>query len=135
LSIELFGQNDKPCGKVYQIADTLPLLISSTDHLVEVITSKIEIPDSLKLRKGSVLLKYIINCRGESVGFKVITVHDSDGNSIKNDFAILDSQIIPVLRKELRWIPARQNGKDVDFFQILSISFNSGKIAIKVTAT
>jgi hypothetical protein len=136
LSFPLFAQSGRPCyKKIYQITDTIPKLITSADKLLRIIASEIQIPDSLVNRKGHLMIKYVINCSGESVDLKVIVVHDYDGSPIKNDFEILARQIIPILRRELKWIPARHKGKNVDFLQILSIVFENGGISIRVTAT
>src|SRR5687768_14033866 len=43
-----FGQAGEPCGKIYQMSDTLPELISSGQRIAEIVSSQIHIPDSLK---------------------------------------------------------------------------------------
>jgi hypothetical protein len=134
--ILLVGQNDEPCyKKTYQVADTLPRLISSVNEILQLIVKNLDVPDSLINRTGDIAIKYIINCHGESVKFKVLTIYDYDKRPIRNDYAYLSTQIIPILRNKLKWAPARQGGKDVDFLQIFSIFFDRGKISIRVTAT
>lgn len=121
--------------KIYQVTDTLPTLISSTDKLLEIIKREITLPDSLKSHTGQIFIKYTINCHGEIVNLRTIKTADSDGKPVINEFEFLSGQIIKILRTELKWKPARHGGKTVDFLQVFRIDFNNGLINIKVTAT
>jgi len=129
------GQSNKACyQKIYQVTDTLPTLISSTDKLFETIKKEIKVPDSLRDRTGLIFIKYVINCHGETVNLRAIKTADSDGKPIINEFEFLSGQIIKILRRELKWAPAHQGGKAVDFYQIFRINFNQGQITISVIA-
>jgi hypothetical protein len=131
-----YGQSTRPCyEKVYQVSDTLPILLSQKENILKVIKTQIVIPDSLKNHKGHLLIKYVINCTGDVVNLKVVRTADSDGNLFENKFAFLSPQIIRILREELKWRPARQGGKAVDFLQICSITFDKGEIYISLTAS
>lgn len=130
------GQSNKACyGKIYQVTDTLPKLLSSTENILEIMKKEIVLPDSLKNRKGQIFIKYVINCMGDIVNLRVVKTADSDGNLIINEFEFLATKVINILKQELRWTPARNGGKTVDFLQIFSIGFDRGAINIQVTAT
>lgn len=136
ISLPTIGQTNKQCyEKVYQVTDTLPQLISKTEDILKFIKDEITIPDSLKNHSGFLFIKYVINCNGDIVNLRVIKTADSDGILIKNDFEFLSTQLFKILKKELKWSPARQGGKTVDFFQVCSITFDKGEISIKLTAT
>ena len=129
----IYGQGDNPCSKkIYQISDTIPELISSGQKIVEIIASQIKIPDSLVNRKGRIDIQYVINCNGKNVRFKVLTIYDYDKKPMRNDFSFLGSQIILVLRKDLKWTPARQGGKNVDFLEILAVQFGEGYLGVNL---
>ncbi len=51
-----------------------------------------------------------------------------------NNFEYLAQTVIPILKRELKWTPARERGRTVDFLQIFSISFKKGVINIKASA-
>ncbi|MBL7873637.1 MAG: hypothetical protein JNM78_18610 [Cyclobacteriaceae bacterium] len=132
ISTNGFGQNNGPCGKIYQVTDTIPKLISSGQQIADILARKISISDSLLTKKGRVDVQYVINCNGHNVKFKVLIIHDYDRKPIKNDFNILGDQIIPILQKDIKWAPARQGGKHVDFLQILTVEFREGFIGVNL---
>lgn len=131
-----FGQTSKPCySKIYEIADTLPVLVSSLDKVLEAIKNEIVIPDSLKNREGVILIKYVVNCQGHAVNLRTIKLADYDGKIIRNNFEYLTPNIYTILKRELLWRPARQAGKAIDFLHIFSIKFNNGEISINTTGS
>ena len=129
------SQNNKPCyERIYQVTDTLPKINSSVETILQHIKQEIQLPDSLLTRDGFIFIKYVINCHGDAVSLRVIKTADSDGVLAINNFEYLAKTIIPILKRELKWIPAWEGGRTVDFLQIFSISFKKGVISIKVNA-
>jgi hypothetical protein len=132
----ILGQSNKACySKIYQVTDTLPKLLSAKEDILEIMKQEIVVPDSLKNSKGFIFIKYVINCNGDIVNLRVVKTADSDGNLMNNEFEFLAPNVINILKKELRWTPARNGGKTVDFLQIFSISFDRGSISIMLKAT
>lgn len=131
-----FSQSNKACySKIYQVTDTLPKLLSAKEDILKIMKQEIVVPDSLKNSTGFIFIKYVINCNGDIVNLRVVKTADSDGNLMTNEFEFLASNVINILKKELRWTPARNGGKTVDFLQIFSIRFDRGSISIMLTAT
>jgi len=83
--------------------------------------------------KGHVMIKLIVNCKGRLANPKVIKTADSNGVIESNTFASLAPQIMDILDRELRWTPAYQNGRAVDFLHIFSIWFDSGMVRMRMT--
>jgi hypothetical protein len=131
-----FGQTNKPCyDKIYEMADTLPVLVGSLDKVLLAIKNEVIIPDSLQNQTGHILIKYVVNCNGDVVSLRKIKLADSDGKLILNKFEYLTAEIISVLRQELKWVPAIHGGKAVDFLHIFSITFTDGRISINTTGS
>jgi len=136
ISLSVLGQANKQCyEKVYKVTDTLPKLISKPEDVLRILKNEIVIPDSLKNRWGHLIIMYVINCNGDLVNLRTAKTADSDGNIEKNEFGFLSSEIFKIVKREIKWIPARHGGKTVDFLQIFSITFDKGEIRISLTAT
>jgi hypothetical protein len=129
------GQNNKPCyDKTYGVADTLPTLVSSPEMILEIIKNEISLPDSLQDSTGQIFISYVINCNGDVVKLRLIQTADSEGKLFVNHFEFLAPKVIKILKQELKWKPAWQGGKPVDFRQIFVIRFEKGSMGIRVTA-
>ena len=125
------GQDKKPCNTtIYRIADELPELIPPVEQITGELGTKINLPDSLLNRSETMLIEYVINCEGYAVRFKGLQTAESDGTLIVNHFKFLLPAITDVLRHQLKYKPARREGKEVDFIKIIGIKFNKGEIQI-----
>lgn len=123
------AQSKKPCyQKFYGVTDVLPVLVSPIEEVIAALENEITIPDSLKTRKGSLLISYVITCNGDVTKLKLIKKGDWDGTIFYQPFEVLLPQIKQVIARELRYKAAVQQGSTVDFFQILSLRFENGRI-------
>jgi hypothetical protein len=119
------------CGdKAYQVTDTLPKLLSDPREVIRRIAETITIPDSLESKDGHIVFKFIINCRGETVKARIVTIYDYDRKPFPNSFAFLAQQIGPVMERNMKWRPAFNAGEKVDFFQMTTISFKRGLVGM-----
>ena len=127
------GQSSKPCyDRIYEVTDVLPVVATTVDKVVAALENEIAIPDSLKNRKGYVFISYVITCTGDVTKLKLIKKGDWDGTIRYEPFEILVPQIKKIIIRELKYKAALQGGKAVDFFQILSVSFESGRIFLSL---
>ena len=125
------GQNKKPCHTtIYRIADELPELIPTIEQIAGELRTKINLPDSLLNRSETMLIEYVVNCEGDAVRFKGIQTAESDGTLIVNHFKFLSPTITDVLRRQLKYKPAKRQDSAVDFIKIFAIQFNNGEFRI-----
>lgn len=130
------AQTGKPCyDKIYRVTDVLPVVASPADKIVAALENEIVIPDSLRNRKGHIFISYVITCNGDVVKPKLIKRGEWDGSIIYDPFEIFVPQIKRIIIRELKYTSALQEGKSVDFEQILSVSFEGGRIFLSLNGT
>lgn len=133
----IFGQqsNGQCYDRTYNVTNILPVLQSPPERILEAIQKEIVIPNELMDSISSLGIGYVINCKSEIVNVRLLKFADSEGKVVKSPFEIFVPKIKDILKRELKWTAAINEGKEVDFFQIFQISFNKGKISISLTAT
>lgn len=104
-------------GEKFMFVEQMPEFPGGQEAMMKFISKNVKYPENAKENnvEGKVLLKFVISNQGEIRDIEVI-------NKIKYGYG-LEEEAIRVLKKMPRWTPGKQNGKPVNVYFTLPISF------------
>lgn len=103
--------------EIFTFVEQVPEFPGGQEAMMKFISKNIVYPEHAKENnvEGKVLLKFVINTQGEIRNIEVI-------NKVRYGYG-LEEEAIRVLKKMPRWTPGKQNGKPVNVYFTLPISF------------
>jgi protein TonB len=108
-------ENNSKEGAVFTVIEMAPVFKTGDTGWKKFLKDSIQYPDKAKRQKieGKVLAKFIVKKDGSLDDIKALSGPEE-----------LKRAAVDVLKKSPKWIPAKQNGRDVNFLQMLYITFS-----------
>lgn len=119
--------NEKRIKQYYvrRSSDQPPGYKGEKSALEKIILNAYKYPVTSKV-DGYITIRFIVNCKGVAGRFRVEEMN-LDYKAIKFEEKI-STQLLDIVRKLDQWIPRKQNGKSLDFYQYLSFKISNGQI-------
>jgi hypothetical protein len=115
----LLGQSSCDSSSVFAIAEVPPYPKISYEQIEANLNEKISLIHFALPENYLVEIRFIINCHGESLNYKMLTTSNPE----------LFKEISQTL-KNISWTPAMQGPRNVDIWKTLTISIKGGKLKI-----
>ena len=112
-------QTEVKKDSVYMVVDVLPSFPGGDKALAEYLSKNLKYPKvaAKEGKQGRVICRFIVRSTGEIDDIEVL-------RSVRID---LDSEAIRVIRNMPKWIPGKQDGKEVDVYYSIPIRFQLPK--------
>lgn len=109
------AENNAKESDVFTVIEIAPVFKGGDVGWKKFLKDSIQYPEKAKREKieGKVLMKFIVKKDGSIDDIKALSGPEE-----------LKQAGIDVLKKSPKWIPAKQNGRDVNFFHMLYITFS-----------
>ena len=115
----LLGQSSCDSNAVFTISEVPPYPKITYEQIESNLNKEISLAHFALPENGFVKIRFIINCQGESLNYKVLSTFDPE----------LFKKIYQTL-KSISWTPAKQGPRNVDSWKTLTISLKEGKFKI-----
>lgn len=101
----------------YNVVEQMPEFPGGQDAMMKFISKNVKYPENAIQNnvEGKVVLKFVVNTQGEIRDIEVIS-------KVKYGYG-LEEEAIRVIKKMPRWTPGKLNGKPVNVYFSLPISF------------
>jgi hypothetical protein len=75
---------------------------------------------------GLIRIRFIVNCKGETDRFRVISMNEKYEKIAFN--SKVTQQLLAICKSLKGWIPKKIEGKEIDYYQYLIFKINDGQI-------
>ncbi|MCB0508870.1 MAG: energy transducer TonB [Chitinophagales bacterium] len=107
-------ETDMTSNFIYEKADVMPQFEGGESALKEFLSQQVNfVADTLVGQKADVLVKFYVNTFGDASEPKIIQTNNP----------AFDIQTLLIIGNMPKWIPGKQNGKDVNCYVTLPIKF------------
>lgn len=106
---------------IFMRPEIKPMPTNKLDSLINYLNNDPQIPKNLS---GTILIRFVVNCKGEAVNFEIF----------KSDLdKIVSNRIIELFSNEHIYTPGKQDNREIDSYMILPVIIKDGivKIGIK----
>lgn len=106
-------------NKVYKVVEAMPQYQGGTEAMFAYLSENIKYPEKAQTEKiqGRVIVTFVVSKTGEI----------KDARIIRGLFPECDVEALRVVNAMPKWIPGKQNNKEVDVQYTLPINFSLGK--------
>jgi len=77
-------------------------------------------------QNGLIRIRFIVNCKGETDRFRVISMDESYNEKQFNNK--ITDQLLSICKELQAWMPKKMDGKEVDYYQYLIFKFKDGNL-------
>jgi hypothetical protein len=120
ISTSLSGQSSCDSNAIFIVSEEPPIPNITYDQIETKLNDGLIIDNYHLPTDNLIRIRFIINCNGESLKYKMLSPIDS----------ILFEWIIQRLKSEVNWTPARQAHRNVDSWITLTISSKNGRLTL-----
>ncbi len=104
-----------PDNTIYSSVEQTPEFVGGQDALYEYLTKNIVMPQTEENVQGSVIVNFVVDTSGNVINTQVLRgVHQA-----------FDAEAIRVISNMPKWVPGKQNGKNVNVQYNIPIRFAS----------
>jgi TonB family protein len=113
-SLNAFAQ-EKP--EIFTVVEEMPNYYGGTPELMQWLAQKINYPSTLreKMIGGKSYIKFVVDSSGNITNVEVVR---------SSGFSEFDAEALRVVKSMPRWVPGKQNGKPVNVYFNLPVSFS-----------
>jgi hypothetical protein len=115
----LLGQSSCDSNSVFTISEVPPYPKITYEQIESNLNKEISLDNYALSENGLVEIRFIINCQGESLNYKMLSKFNPE----------LFKRISQTL-KNISWTPAKQGTRNVDCWKTLTITLKEGKFKI-----